>query len=547
MIKVNDKVITKYELLNMESEQVNELLKSLNEAELKELYADLTKDELSSLIKLLDSDIASELIVSLNDEEIKEILEDIPFEESVALINELEEEEREDILEKHKDLSNKLDSLKSDFLTLHPKDVADKIDEMDDEEREEFFNLFSANELADFFAYLDEEDAAKYLHILSDNKASDVLENMYVDDAVDIINELEDEDKDNYLELMDDETVEELNEVSEYSEDEVGSIMSTDYIALDSEMDVKEAMKVLVEGAPDASTINTLFVSDKDKFLGVLDFRKLIVTKSPCKVRDITNTNIKYCLATDSINDAINLIDSYDIYALPVLEGEELKGIVTIDDGFEALESKREEDYNQLAGLSGERSEDESVITKVKRRMPWLATLIFLDLVVCVLISMFEDVINQFTVLVLFQPVILGLSGNVGMQSLAVCVRSISNNELDNKKKKTKHVFFELRNGLTLGLIIGILTFVVTYLFLLVTKSGIIDGIDKGLAIATVVSVSIVVALSLSCLLGCLLPLLFNAIKVDPSAASGPFITTLNDVIAISTYFSLAMLLLRYI
>lgn len=539
--------LPKEQLLVLDSEKINEVISSFSDDELKEYVDGLDKESLIILFDKIEADLGSKIIMLLDDDEIKKVIDNIPFEESVALINELEEEEREDLLEQNQKIFDKLNVLKADFLSLHPKDVADKIDEMDDEEREYFFNLFTASELSDFFAYLDEEDAAKYLQILSDNKASDVLESMYVDDAVDIINELDKKEKDNYLELMDEEISDEIEEISEYSDNEVGSIMSTDYISIDANMDVKDAMKILVNNAPDVDTINTLFVNKDNKFFGILDFRKLIVTKSPCLVGAITNQKTKFCEVTDSINDAVNIIDDYDIYALPVLKNGVLKGIVTIDDGFEALRAQREEDYNQLAGLSGEREDNETVISKVKRRMPWLATLIFLDLIVCILISMFEDVINSYTVLVLFQPVILGLSGNVGMQSLAVCVRSISNNELDDKKNKAKHIFRELRNGLILGLIIGILTFIVSWIFLTITKSAILDGVDKTIIISSIVSISIWVALSLSCLIGCVLPICFSSMHLDPSAASGPFITTLNDVIAITTYFTLAMLLLRIV
>ncbi len=545
MIKRNDKSITKFELLNLNDEELNELFESITDIEKNELRLTLTKEEISQIFNRLEPDLASKLIVDFKDDDVKKILEEMPFDDSIALINELEEDERDNYLNNSKEILNKLESLKADFLLLHPKDVANKIDEMTNEERESFFNLFTAEELSEFFACLDEEDAAKYLHSLSDNKASDVLENMYTDDAVDIINELDEEDATNYLDLMDEDTIKNLESLSEYDEGVVASIMNTDFIGVDASMDVKEAMKILVEKAPDVVVINTLFVSENDKYIGTLDFRKLIVTKSPCKIKDITDINTKYCKVEDDIEYAIKLIDDYDIYALPVLDGEKIAGIVTIDDGFEALQDEREEDYNQLAGLTGEREENETIKSKIVRRIPWLSILIILDLFVCLLISSFEDIINQFTVLVLFQPVILGLSGNVGMQSLAVCVRSLSNNELSSKSKRLKHILLELRNGMVLGILIAVLAFVIAFLFLTITKAGMINEENKTIGISLVVSISIFASLSLSCMFGCLMPILFNSLHIDPSAASGPFITTLNDIIAISTYFLLAIMLLR--
>ena len=544
MILYNGKPVTKFEILNMEEDTLREFFEGLEDNDRVELLSSLSDEEMLEVFRRLDTDQAAEALTDLDDEEISKLISDMPFSDSVALINELEEEERDELLKEHQDISKKLNNLKQDFLLLHPKDVANKIDEMTEDERSQFFNLFNAEELAEFFACLDEEDAAKYLQELSDNKASDVLENMYTSDAVDIINELDDDDKDTYLELMDDDTKDEMEELSEYADDEVGSIMDTDFIEISASMDVKEAMKVLVNEAPDVATINTLFVVDNDKFVGTLDFRRLIVTKSPCKIASIMDEKDKYCLDTDNTEYAIKLINDYDIYALPVLKDEKIVGIVTIDSSLETLSDEQEEDYNQLAGLTGEHEDDETIMMKVKRRIPWLSILICLDLIVCLLISAFEGVINELTVLVLFQPVILGLSGNVGTQSLAVCVRSLANNELNSPKNKIKHILSELRNGFSLGLIISVLTFGVCLAFLKISKSGVVDGVDESIKIAVIVATSILASLSLSSLFGCLMPIVFNSLHIDPAAASGPFITTLNDVLAITTYFTLASILL---
>ena len=223
MIKKDGVILTKFEILNMSDEEIKDLFDNITDDERVEFLNSLSEEEMLAVFEKLDTDQAAEALVVLDDEEISKLINDMSFDESVALINELEEEERDELLKEHQDISIKLNNLKQDFLMLHPKDVADKIDAMDEDEREQFFNLFNAEELAEFFACLDEEDAAKYLQELSDNKASDVLENMYTSDAVDIINELDEDDKDTYLELMDDDTKDEMEELSEYADDEVGS------------------------------------------------------------------------------------------------------------------------------------------------------------------------------------------------------------------------------------------------------------------------------------------------------------------------------------
>ena len=309
MILYKGEPITKFEILNMEEDALREFFDGLEDSDRVELLSTLTDEEMLEVFRRLDTDQAAEALTDLDEEEISKLISDMPFSDSVALINELEDEERADLLKEHQDISKKLNNLKQDFLMLHPKDVANKIDEMTEDERSQFFNLFTASELSEFFACLDEEDAAKYLQELSDNKASDILENMYTSDAVDIINELSDDDKDTYLELMDEDTKDEMEELSEYADNEVGSIMDTDFILIDANMDVKEAMKILIKNAPDVATINTLFVEDSGIFVGTLDFRKLIVKKSPCIIKDIMDEKDKYCLDTDNTEYAIKLIN----------------------------------------------------------------------------------------------------------------------------------------------------------------------------------------------------------------------------------------------
>ncbi len=428
------------------------------------------------------------------------------------------------------------DNIKS----MHPKDIAKYLEEMTEDKRNHFYKLFNIEQLSDIFGEFEEDDAAIYITELSQEKASDVLENLDVDDAVDIINELEQDDKEQYLNLMDEEAKQELTELAKYSDDEAGSIMDTNFILLDGMMDVKEAMKILLQKAKEVENINPLFVSLDHKFIGVLDFKKLIVTKSPCLVKDITNENCKRVEVDDTVEKVVSIVNDYDIYSLPVLKNGQIEGIITIDDAFRALHETREEEYNQLAGLSGEHESEESIFSKLKRRISWLLILCILDIFVCLVISSFENMINKATILVLFQPIVLGLAGNVGTQSLAICVRNISSQLIQTKKQKIIYILKELRNGISLGFFLGIGSFIVVYLYLLISSK---DN-NPIWMISLIVAVSIFLSMSLSSLFGSLMPIFFNMIHIDPTAASGPLITTLNDMIAIATYFLLATILL---
>ena len=535
-------LLKKSELMEMNQEELSVYIDSLTNEEIKALIKQFSDEELSEFIDKLDDD--SQVIIFNNIEESKglDIINDMDFNDAVSVINEFEEEQRDRYLKNFdKEKLNKLIELKEKHLSMHPKDVAFKLQDLDDEEREEFFDLFTASELAEFFSYLDSEDAKEYITSLSDNKASDILEEMDVDDAVDVINELDKDDKESYLELMDKDTKEELETLANYDEDEAASIMDTSYLEVDGNKDVKDAMKILVKNAPDVNLISTIFVSVDNKFYGTLDFRKLIVTKSPCLVKDITQTETKTVNLHDRIEEVINMTDDYDIYALPVLDDEKLVGIITIDDVLDRMKEEKEEDYNQLAGMSGDTDVNISVMSRIKNRLPWLLILCILDLFVCVVISSFENVISSMTLLVLFEPIVLGIAGNVGTQSLAVCVRSISYNELKTKKAKAKHILKEFRNGLMIGIIISVMVFFVSYLYIrFIAKTPNIDIIKVSL----IISVSILLAITFSCLFGCLVPIIFDSLHIDPAAASGPFITTLNDILAIVIYFSLASIFL---
>ncbi len=435
----------------------------------------------------------------------------------------------------------KIQKKKNTWMNMHPKDMANEFEKMDEKERFNFYHFLDAKNLSHVFEELEEEDAASYITELSKEKARDVIENLDVDDAVDIIKELEEEDQTKYLSLVSDETKEELTTLSQYTEDEAASLMDTNFISLDGMMDVKEAMKVLFVEAKEASVVHTLFVSLDHQFLGVLDIKKLIVTKSPCFIKDITDVHCKRVDVHDSIEKVISFVDDYDIYALPVLKEGVIEGIITIDDALRALHETREEEYNQLAGLSGEHEAKETIKAKVKKRISWLFILCLLDILVCLVIASFENMIEKATVLVLFQPIVLGLAGNVGTQSLAVCVRQLSSQKIETKKKKFFYILKEFRNGFSLGLLLGIISFMVVALYLWISnKSG-----DKSLfMIAGIVSFSIFVSMSFSSLFGSLIPIFFSTLSIDPAAASGPFMTTLNDMIAICIYFLLATFLL---
>ena len=437
------------------------------------------------------------------------------------------------------DTNPSIDKLKLELEKLHPHDIALELPLLTKEEREKIYKALNTSEMALVFSYIDEEDANLF-NELNNEYAAQIIENMPSDDATDILQNMDLEHQDAILNLVDEEAKEDILDLVKYEDNQAGSIMTKDFISVSPNMDVKDAMKILVKNAPSVETINTIFVCDDDeKLLGVIDLKKLIVSKTPKKIIDIMNDNFQYASPLDDIEDVLKQIRDYDIYALPILTNGVIDGIITMDDAMERFTEEAGEDYAKFAGLTSEDDSLEGTLSAIKKRIPWLAILLVVDIFVSLIISRFELVINEVTVLVLFQTVILGLSGNSGTQALAVCVRKLSNGEINSKKDEFKHLFQEVRIGLLQGLIVGLFVFVLSTIFLLVKKY------PEPYIVSGLISFSIISALTVSSLFGALLPILFTKMHIDPAVASGPFITTVNDILSVVIYYGLAFLLLQ--
>lgn len=436
---------------------------------------------------------------------------------------------------------NDINTLNHTLNNVHPYDIANIFPLFDEKDRLKIYKVFNDEKLAEIFSYFD--DASQYLEELDKSKAASIITNMEPDDATDVISDLDPSFSKEIYNLLEKDTKDEIENLVKHEEGTAGAIMNSNYIWLESGIDVKLAMKKIVAEAPEAEDINTSFVIDNiGHLIGTLDLKKLIITKSPCIIDTIMNTNFKSVNVDDDVEDAVKIISNYDIYDLPVLENGILKGIITMDDAADAMVDEAEEDYAKFAGLTEDEEQDESVIKSVKKRIIWLAILLVLDIIVSIIISQFEYIyeVDSLTILVAFQPVILGLAGNCGTQSLAVSVRRIANEELETRKQAFKYLLKELLNGAITGLILGIVGFGLTITMLLLKNytSPLL------LTIPTVVSLSIFGSLTLANLFGGLIPIIFYRCKIDPAVASGPFITTINDIVAIIIYFVLATLLI---
>ena len=438
------------------------------------------------------------------------------------------------------------EELRERLADYHDNDIAIVIHDLEKEERLKIYPKLGEEKVSEIFSYLD--DVEDFIEEVGLKKAADIIELMDSDDAIDVLEELDEEDRIAIIEEMDEEIVEDINLITQYEEDEIGSIMTTNYIEINKNYTIKEAMKSMVSQAADNDNVSIIFVSNDDEtYYGSIDLRDLIITRYDQNLDDIIKTSYPVLHANDLISDCINDLKEYSLELYPVLNSDnKLIGVITSNDIVETVDEELTDDYAKLAGLTETNELDEKTIVSVKKRIPWLVILVAMGLGVSLLISSFEDIVKSIPMIVFFQSLILGMAGNTGTQSLAVTIRTISDEDL-TKGTVFKMIFKEIKIGFLNGLIIGTLSFIILYLFLSITQTEIIPNkgyiVLDAIKVCGSVSISLVGAMLMSSIIGTFMPLFFKKIHIDPAVASGPFITTIIDIISIVIYYGLASIL----
>ncbi len=439
--------------------------------------------------------------------------------------------------------SNDEAHIKEELENYHESDIAECIPFLSKDEEEKLFRLLGDDRLSDVLSYASEIE--EILEDLPEEKTADIVERMDADDAVDTLQELDEEDRENILSLMDKDAQEDVRLILSYDEDEIGSVMTTNYILVNKEDKVKDAMKKLIDQAKDNDNITTIFVEDNEhNFAGAIDLKDLICARKDTPLEDILIENYPTVDGHNKTSLCINDIRSYAEHLIPVLDNNQLVGVITSDDITEVVDEEMSEDYHKFAAITSDSDIDEGVFTSLKKRLPWLILLLGLGLIVSMLISNFEAIIAALPVMVFFQSLILDMAGNAGTQSLAVTIRALSDEEITSKKKAIL-IFREVRVGLINGLLLGIISGFICFLYLYLTRIPIHGefNIQDTLIASLIVGSSLCIAMGLASFAGTMIPMLFKKIHVDPAVASGPLITTINDVVAVLCYYGLTFLL----
>ena len=433
-----------------------------------------------------------------------------------------------------------IDEMTEKLKDFHDKDIAQSFELLNTAERNLLYSALDAEWLADIISYID--NPVQYVEEIGIEKLAAIINEMDADDAVDLWSVIGESVKVKLRPMIDDETKTDIRLINSYEEDEIGSLITTNFICIKQNLTIRQAMHELVRQAGENDNISTIYVVDeKNRFCGAIDLKDLIIARESTKLETLISYAYPYLLDHEKISDTIQKIKDYAEDSLPVLDkNKKIVGIITSQDVVEAVDDELGEDYAKLAGLASEEDITETTKDSVKKRLPWLIILLFLGMSVSTVVGAFEGVVAVLPVVICFQSLILDMAGNVGTQSLAVTIRVLMDENLTGKDK-LKLVIKEMKVGFCNGALLGIMALVCLGIYIALFKGY---AFGTAMVISACVGVALLVAIVISSLIGTLVPMLFHKMKIDPAVASGPLITTVNDLVAVVTYYGLAWIFL---
>ncbi|MBR3269341.1 MAG: magnesium transporter [Oscillospiraceae bacterium] len=433
-------------------------------------------------------------------------------------------------------------SIQAQLEDYHENDIAQILEQITVQERRKLYRVCTAEMLAEIFEYAEEEEAGAYLNEMDIQKAAAVISELETDTAANVLHIIEKEKRKLIIDAIAPDIRKEIRLIASFDEDEIGSKMTTNCIIIRENLTVKQAMNELVHQAEENDNITTLFVTDENgEFYGALGLKELITARSSTSLESLIVTSFPYVYATETIDDCIEKLKDYSESIIPVLDNaNKMLGVITSQSIIEVVDDEMGEDYAKFAGLIAEEDLQEPLGQSMKKRLPWLLILLGLGLLVSSVVGVFEKVISQLTLIMAFQSLILDMAGNVGTQSLAVTIRVLTDENL-SFRQKWHLVMKEMRVGLCNGLLLGILSFLFVGVFIMAVKRR---TALFAFAVSGCIGMSLMFAMLISSAVGTLIPLFFKKMKVDPAVASGPLITTVNDLVAVVTYYGISWILL---
>lgn len=433
--------------------------------------------------------------------------------------------------------NNKNKKIKSIVDGIHYADLAEIINELDSKQRIYLIKIIESDKTSDVLTEVDEDVREEILKTLSEKEIAGEIKELDSDDAVDILSELSDEKQQKVISLIKDESItENIRELLSYEEDTAGGLMAKELISVIENWSVSKCLKEIRRQAKDVSRVHSIYVLNRKKVLiGRLSLKDLITSPSKSTIKDIYIPKVDFVHVNDSAEDVSKLMSKYDLEAIPVVNDKnELLGRITIDDIVDFIKDEAEEDYLLAAGISNDVEADDSIFELTKARLLWLILGLFGGLGSVFILESFESVMasKELRALFFYTPLIAAMAGNVGVQSSAIVVQGLANDLIKDSliSRLFKEISLTILNGLILSIIIIIFGFI----------------INQPIEMSLTISVSMVLVMIVAALIGTSVPIILNKFGIDPAIATGPFITTGNDVIGILLFFYIAKLILVF-
>ena len=421
------------------------------------------------------------------------------------------------------------------FSDAHPADIADILEQLTNEEANYVFIQFSPSLEANILVELEEEQLDRFLQVIpAEIIATDLIEKMDSDDAADILRTLPERIKIEVLAKMSDkEQASDIADLLDYDENTAGGLMATELVSVNKNWNVQKCIVEIRKQADEVDNLmNVYVVDDDDVFMGILPIARLVLDKESMLVGDIYDGGALTVPTSMPSDEVASIMEKYDLFVIPVVDSlNRLKGRITIDDVVDVIKEEAEHDYQMQAGLAHDIDESDSFARHTLARLPWLFIGLLGGILSSRVIGVFQVDIAKNTSLTLFLPLLAAMGGNVGVQSSSIIVQSIANGTL-LLTSIWKKLLRELFGGLLIGVICSMVLFIYNWMFC------------NDLHLTFVVSLSLIIIIVFASLFGTFVPLILEKSKIDPAIATGPFVTTTNDIVCCLLYFSIARVLL---
>ncbi len=419
------------------------------------------------------------------------------------------------------------------FADIHPADIAEIINHSNTANAKYLFELLDTETAGEVITDIDENLREKILTDIDTEKISDIIDELETDDATDIVSDLPEDVAEEVLEKMDAEDSEDVKELLKYGEETAGGIMSSDFVSVRDTETIRAAIREVRNNAENFEQIYHIYVLNNEEILvGIVSLKSLLTNSLRTKITSVMEEDLIYVTPDVDQEEVANLMKKYDLVAIPVVdENKVMLGRITIDDIVDVIQEEADEDIQKMAGLSEEQESTDSVFRISRIRLPWLLVALVIELFGVVVLSKYQYVLEQITIAAFFFPVVMAMGGSSGNQAAIVMVKGLSSGQLWLRESLRK-LFKELLVALLNGVVISTILFIATVFFF------------DDIYFLSVLAVSLLVIIIFATMLGASIPIILKKVNVDPAVATGPFVSTMNDIIGLIIYMTFITLLI---